>query len=87
MKVLSCFLLSYEVAVLTVYQAVFGAVEELAVSNGTLTLARNQFETNFFGPVNVIKAVLPLMRAKSSGHIMVLAGISMFSVLFAIGDG
>lgn len=56
--------------------AVIGTVEELAESQRTLTLVREQFETNFFGTVNIIKAVLPAMREKRTGHIMVLTGIS-----------
>lgn len=56
--------------------AVIGTVEELAASPRSLTLGRDQFETNFFGPVNIIKAVLPTMRKKTIGHIIVLTGIS-----------
>jgi len=56
--------------------AVIGTVEELAASQRTLTLVRDQFETNFFGNVNIIKAVLPAMREKKTGHLMVLTGIS-----------
>ena len=56
--------------------AVIGTIEELAASPQTLTLVRSQFETNFFGPVNIIKATLPTMRQKRSGHIIVLTGIS-----------
>ena len=57
--------------------AVIGTVEELAASPQTLNLVRSQFETNFFGPVNIIKATLPTMRQKRSGHIIVLTGISL----------
>lgn len=39
-------------------------------------LAREQIETNFFGPTNIIKAALPAMREKRAGHILVLTGIS-----------
>jgi NAD(P)-dependent dehydrogenase (short-subunit alcohol dehydrogenase family) len=31
---------------------------------------RQQMETNFFGPVNVTRAVLPVMRAQRSGHVI-----------------
>ncbi|KAF4951705.1 hypothetical protein F66182_18462, partial [Fusarium sp. NRRL 66182] len=34
-------------------QAVVGSVEELAASSRTLSLVRDQFETNYFGPVNI----------------------------------
>lgn len=56
--------------------AVIGTVEELSTSPPNLTLVRDQFETNFFGPVNIIKAVLPTMRKQTSGHILILTGTS-----------
>ncbi|KAI9762834.1 MAG: hypothetical protein M4579_000187 [Chaenotheca gracillima] len=57
-------------------EAVVGAVEELSTSPETLALVRDQFETNFFGPVNIIKAALPVYRAQRTGHILVLTGIT-----------
>ena len=57
--------------------AVIGTVEELAASPRSLTLVRDQFETNFFGTVNIIKAALPTMRKKMIGHIIILTGISV----------
>ncbi len=42
-----------------------GAFEELAEAQ----IARN-FDTNFFGALNVIRAVLPILRAQGSGHIV-----------------
>ncbi|CAF9905729.1 hypothetical protein IMSHALPRED_003950 [Imshaugia aleurites] len=57
-------------------EALVGTVEELAASPRTQSLVREQFETNFFGPVNCIKAALPTMRKKSSGHVLVLTGIT-----------
>ncbi|KAK4694230.1 hypothetical protein P7C71_g3318, partial [Lecanoromycetidae sp. Uapishka_2] len=57
-------------------EALIGTVEELAASPRTQTLVREQFETNFFGPVNMIKAALPAMRKRIAGHIMVLTGIA-----------
>ena len=64
--------------VLSIYisTALVGTVEELTASPRTQTLVREQFETNFFGPVNCIKAALPSMRKRNSGHIMILTGIS-----------
>ena len=56
--------------------AVVGAVEELTTSERSRTLVKGQIETNFFGPTNIIKAALPAMREKRTGHIIVLTGIS-----------
>lgn len=37
---------------------------------------RNAFETNFFGPLTVIKSVLPQMRKQGSGHIINVTSIA-----------
>lgn len=60
--------------------ALVGTVEELSASQQTLNLVRDQFEINYFGPLNIIKASLPHMRKETSGHIMIISGISKFSV-------
>ncbi|KAL4818294.1 hypothetical protein BDW67DRAFT_157674 [Aspergillus spinulosporus] len=57
-------------------QALVGAVEELAASQQTLNLVRDQFEVNYFGPLNIIKASLPHMRRQRSGHVMIVSGIT-----------
>lgn len=57
-------------------ECVVGSVEELSQSSRTLSLIQDQFETNFFGPVNIIKAVLPIFRAKNNGHIILLTAIT-----------
>lgn len=56
-------------------QCIVGSVEELAGRNGQ-ALVREQFETNFFGPMNLIKATIPEMRRQTHGHIIVLTGIT-----------
>ncbi|KAL8826831.1 MAG: hypothetical protein Q9170_007255 [Blastenia crenularia] len=43
---------------------IVGTVEELGVSPRTSALIRDQFETNYFGHVNIIKSTLPRMREK-----------------------
>lgn len=53
-----------------------GTVEELATSHRSLTLVRDQFEKNFFGPMNITKATIPQMRSQMNGHIIVLTGIT-----------
>lgn len=57
-------------------ETIVGTVEELAATQRTLTLVRDQFESNFFGPMNIIRAVIPEMRDKTNGHIIVLSGIT-----------
>ncbi|KAG0648245.1 Oxidoreductase BOA17 [Hyphodiscus hymeniophilus] len=56
--------------------AVVGTVEELSTNPSTQNLVRAQFETIFFGQVNFIKATLPLLREKHTGHIIILTGIT-----------
>lgn len=64
--------------------ALIGTVEELAATRSTQSLAREQFEANYYGPVNCIKAVLPTMRKQGGGHIVVLSSISAFPPHFLL---
>jgi NAD(P)-dependent dehydrogenase (short-subunit alcohol dehydrogenase family) len=48
-----------------------GPIEEIP----DIEIKRN-FETNFFGPINVIKAVLPTMRKQNSGLIINITSIA-----------
>ena len=57
-------------------EVVVGTVEELSQGPRALSLVDEQFETNFFGPVNIIKATLPIFRANKNGHIVILTAVS-----------
>ena len=48
-----------------------GALEELSIGE-----AKAQFETNFFGVVRMVKAVLPLMRERKHGQIINVSSLS-----------
>ncbi|WP_445271693.1 SDR family NAD(P)-dependent oxidoreductase, partial [Streptomyces sp. DSM 41978] len=37
---------------------------------------RAQIETNLFGPMNVTRAVLPVMRAQRDGHVITLSSLA-----------
>lgn len=52
-------------------RGIFGAIEEVPE-----TEIRKLFEINFFGLLNLIKAVLPTMRKQRSGHIINLTGVA-----------
>jgi NAD(P)-dependent dehydrogenase (short-subunit alcohol dehydrogenase family) len=48
-----------------------GPLEEIPMEE-----IKNNFETNFFGPIDVIKAVLPQMRSQQSGLIINITSIA-----------
>lgn len=58
-----------------------GAVEEL-----TEQQLRDQFETNVFGPLRVVQAALPHLRAQGGGHIIQISSIGGLAV-FPLGGG
>jgi NAD(P)-dependent dehydrogenase (short-subunit alcohol dehydrogenase family) len=51
-----------------------GAVEECNEEQ-----TRRNFETNFFGTLNVMRAMLPAMRAQKSGHIITISAAAAIS--------
>jgi NAD(P)-dependent dehydrogenase (short-subunit alcohol dehydrogenase family) len=57
-----------------------GALEELSSEE-----ARAQFETNFFGVVRMINAVLPFMRQRKRGHIINVSSLSGLSAIPFLG--
>ncbi|MFJ2652029.1 oxidoreductase [Streptomyces sp. NPDC087420] len=54
-------------------QGMLGAVEEVGDE-----AARAVFDTNVFGTLNVLRAVLPVMRARRSGHIINITSVGGF---------
>lgn len=59
----------------------FGAVEETTEQE-----ARDQMETNFFGLLWVTQAVLPIMRAQKSGHIIQVSSYLGLVTLPVLGN-
>jgi NAD(P)-dependent dehydrogenase (short-subunit alcohol dehydrogenase family) len=57
-----------------------GALEELTAED-----ARAQFETNFFGVVRTVDAVLPLMRRQKRGHIINVSSLAGLSAVPFLG--
>ncbi|WP_316519841.1 SDR family NAD(P)-dependent oxidoreductase [Kitasatospora brasiliensis] len=58
-----------------------GAVEEL-----TEEQLRDQLDTNLFGPLRVVQAALPLLRAQGSGHIVQISSVAGVAA-FPLGGG
>lgn len=56
-----------------------------SVEEGNIEEVNELFQTNFFGPVELIKKVLPDMRAKKSGAIINVSSIA--GVRSAVGSG
>ena len=51
----------------------------------SLEQAREEFEVNFFGPLNLIQEILPSMREKKSGHIINISSTSGIRAVPGIG--
>ena len=58
----------------------FAAIEE-----GEDADVRAMFETDVFGPVNLIKAVLPGMRARRGGHVVNIGSVGGYVTFPAVG--
>ena len=52
-----------------------GPLEEIPTAE-----IRNNFETNFFGPIEVMKAALPQMREQKSGLIINITSIRIYGI-------
>jgi NAD(P)-dependent dehydrogenase (short-subunit alcohol dehydrogenase family) len=57
-----------------------GAIEETSEEE-----VRDVFEVNFFGQLNVTRAVMPIMRAQGSGHILAASAVGGFTGFAGLG--
>ena len=62
-----------------VNNAGFGLVS--GVEEATNEEARKQFDTNVFGVLNVIRAVVPFMRKQRSGHVINISALFAFGTI------
>ena len=62
---------SIDVLVNNAGYGLFGALEEISDAE-----ARQVFDTNFYGTVNMIRAVLPHLRQRGRGHIVNLSSVA-----------
>lgn len=64
----------FDVLVNNAGYGLIGAVEECSDEQ-----IRGNMETNYFGPLNVIRAALPMLRAQRSGHIINISAAAAIS--------
>src|SRR5258708_9753950 len=69
-----------DVAINNAGYGLFGTIEEVSEQE-----ARAQIETNLFGALWVTQAVLPIMRAQQSGHIIQISSIGGVWAVPAVG--
>ena len=60
--------------------ALVGAIEEASAEQ-----VKQQFDTNFFGVLNVTREALPILRRQKSGHIVNISSLVGFSALPLLG--
>ena len=70
----------FDVAINNAGYGLFGMIEEVSEAE-----ARAQMETNFFGALWVTQAMVPIMRAQKSGHIMQVSSIGGVHAFPGIG--
>ncbi len=69
-----------DVAINNAGYGLFGAIEEVSEAD-----ARAQIDTNVFGALWVTQAVLPIMRAQGSGHIIQVSSIGGVNAFPTVG--
>ncbi len=69
-----------DVAINNAGYGLFGAIEEVSEAE-----ARDQIATNLFGALWVTQAVLPVMRAQKSGHIIQISSIGGVTAVPTVG--
>jgi NAD(P)-dependent dehydrogenase (short-subunit alcohol dehydrogenase family) len=69
-----------DVAINNAGYGLFGAIEEVSEQE-----ARAQIETNLFGALWVTQAVLPIMRAQQSGHIIQISSVGGIFAVPTVG--
>ena len=69
-----------DIAINNAGYGLFGAIEEVSEQE-----ARAQIETNLFGALWVTQAVLPIMRAQKTGHIIQISSIGGVWAIPAVG--
>lgn len=70
-------------------QRLYQAPSCLLVNVRSETEVRDQMEVNFYGPLRTVRACLPVMRARGSGHIILIssgAGYVYFPYIFSAFD-
>ena len=69
-----------DIAINNAGYGLFGAIEEVSEEE-----ARAQIETNLFGALWVTQAVLPIMRAQKSGHVIQISSIGGLLTVPTVG--